>query len=404
MTLFSYKAVSANGETVVGEMELSCEAEVVSKLQESGQIPLHVSSQENGGIRQQLEFRARSRNNGKTLILFTQQLARLLNAGMPLDRALQMVVELNDQASTKKVVSAILEKVKQGERFSDALNMQSQMFSGLYISLVRAGEASGALEKTLAALAVHLQKSNKLKSRIKTALIYPLLLLVLAGSSLLLLMMYVIPKFVPMFQDMGGEMPLLTQIVLSSGQILQSFWWLFALLLIVIPVGIRRFMAVPANRHWWHNWCLNQALLGDVVTKTEVTRFTRTFGALLINGVSLLKALTIARDVIDNLALKDIVDKARVQVKSGCSLSKSLQQHAAFPKMALQMMQVGEETGNLGSSLGEIADVYDEEVQVALERMLALLVPLVTLGLAAIIGLIVTSMLMAIMSMNDLIL
>jgi general secretion pathway protein F len=236
-----------------------------------------------------------------------------------------------------------------------------------------------------------------------SALIYPALLVVLAIASLILLMVYVIPQFTPMFEDFGGELPMLTQIVVGVGDVLQNYWWALIVGIVVVVVWFRTQMRRPASRRAWDGRFLGTRWLGDVIAKIETARLTRTTGTLLINGVPLLSALSIAKNVMTNTVLAEDVAEAAKQVKTGSPLARALVKSEYFPRLALQMVNVGEETGKLDEMLLKVADTYDREVKTTIDRLMALLVPALTLGLAVLIGIIVMSVLMAILSINELI-
>ena len=269
--------------------------------------------------------------------------------------------------------------------------------------MVRAGEVGGTLDVTLARLTDYLERSRDLKDSVISALIYPVLLLVLAAGSLILLLVYVIPQFTPIFEELGGDLPLITKVVLGAGSILQNFWWAIILVTVFAVVQFRRMLADQEKRFAWDTRVLSVRWVGDLVAKIETARLTRTLGTLLTNGVPLLSALSIARNVIGNTALAmDINDAAR-EVKTGGSLARNLAKGERFPRLALQMISVGEETGQLDTMLMKVSDTYDIEVRNTIDRLLSIFTPVVTLLLAVLIGTIVLSVLLAILSINDLV-
>lgn len=402
MPVFSYKAVTPSGETLNGEMEAPSADLVIAHIQETGNIP--VQAREVGsGLRLESLFRRRRGLNQREVGDITQQLATLLGAGLPLDRSLGILVELAENDRIGTTLNKIRDRVREGISLSEALEERHGNFSRFYINMVRAGELGGSLDQTLARMAEYLERAKELKDGVVSALIYPALLVVLAVASLILLMVYVIPQFTPMFEDFGGELPLLTRIVMAVGALLQHFWWGLIGIAVLAGLWFRRQMRMPASRMRWDLRFLKAKWLGDVISKIETARLTRTTGTLLVNGVPLLSALSIARNVMTNTVLREDVGEAAKKVKTGTPLARALNESGRFPRLALQMVNVGEETGQLDEMLLKVADTYDREVRTTIDRLMAMLVPALTLGLALIIGVIVMSVLMAILSINELV-
>jgi general secretion pathway protein F len=403
MPLFEYKAVAPSGETVQGTMEAASLDLVILKLQEAGNIPLDARESGSGGFSlANLQFGRRGMNS-REVGEFTQQLSTLLGAGLPLDRSLQVLLELSENERIKRTVAEIRDRVREGGSLSDALEEQHGAFNRLFINMVRAGEVGGTLDVTLERLTEYLERSRDLKDSVISALIYPILLLVLAAGSLILLLVYVIPQFTPIFEELGGDLPLITKLVLGVGSILQNFWWAIIGITVLVVMQFKRILADAEKRFVWDTRVLAMKWVGDLVGKMETARLTRTLGTLLTNGVPLLSALSIARNVITNTVLrKDVSDAAR-EVKTGGSLARNLAKSGRFPRLALQMISVGEETGQLDTMLMKVSDTYDIEVRNTIDRLLSVFTPVVTLLLAVLIGTIVLSVLVAILSINDLV-
>jgi len=403
MAMFEYKAVSPAGETVSGTMEAASLDMVILKLQEAGNIPLDAREAGSGGFGiKNLNFGSRGMNSNE-VGQFTQQLATLLGAGLPLDRSLHVLMDLAESQKIQRTVAEIRDHVREGGTLSDALEKQHGAFSRLYINMVRAGEIGGTLDATLSRLADYMERSKELKDSVVSALIYPILLLFLAAGSLILLLVYVIPQFTPIFEELGGDLPTITKIVLGVGSILQNFWWLLIAITAFIVVRFRAMLANEEKRFAWDGKVLSMRWVGDLVGKLEVARLSRTLGTLLTNGVPLLSALSIARNVISNTVLRlDVTDATR-EVKTGGGLARNLSKSGRFPRLALQMISVGEETGQLDGMLMKVADTYDKEVRNTIDRLLSIFTPVVTMLLAAMIGTIVLSVLVAILSINDLV-
>jgi general secretion pathway protein F len=402
MPLFEYKAVAPSGETLTGEMDAPSADLVIARLQEAGNIP--VSAREVGtGFRLETLFRGRRGLSQREIGDLTQQLSTLLGAGLPLDRSLGILTELAENDRIKDLIEKVRNHVREGGTLSEGLEARHGVFSRFYINMVRAGEIGGSLDQTLARMAEYLERAKELKDGVVSALIYPALLVVLAIASLILLMVYVIPQFTPMFEDFGGDLPMLTRIVVGVGDVLQGYWWALIAVVLITSLWFRAQMARPASRRIWDARFLATKWLGDVIAKIETARLSRTVGTLLVNGVPLLSALSIAKNVMTNTVLADDVAEAAKQVKTGTPLARALSANGNFPRLALQMVNVGEETGKLDEMLLKVADTYDREVRITVDRLMALMVPALTLGLAFLIGVIVMSVLMAILSVNELI-
>lgn len=402
MPLFEYKAVAPSGDTVQGTMEAPSMEMVILKLQEAGNIPLQ-AKEAGGGLGLGSLRLARKGMNKREVGQFTQQLSTLLGAGLPLDRSLQVLRELAENDRVGRAVSEIRDRVREGGSLSDALEERHGTFSRLYINMVRAGEVGGTLDTTLERLTDYLERSRDLRDNVISALIYPVLLLLLAAGSLILLLVYVIPQFTPIFEELGGDLPTITKIVLGAASILQNFWWAMIAITVFVVIQFRRMLENQEKRFKWDSRVLKMRWVGDLVGKLETARLSRTLGTLLTNGVPLLSALSIARNVINNTVLRRDVEDAALQVKTGGSLARNLASSGRFPRLALQMISVGEETGQLDAMLLKVADTYDREVRNTIERLLSIFTPVVTMLLAGLIGTIVLSVLMAILSINDLV-
>ena len=402
MPLFTYKAVTPAGETLTGEMEAPNADLVVAHIQETGNIPVQ-ARQVSSGLRLETLFRGRQNLTRREIGDLTGQLATLLGAGLPLDRSLGILVELAENERVESTLSKIRDRVREGISLSEALEERHGVFSRFYVNMVRAGEMGGALDQTLTRLSEYLERSKELKDSVVSALIYPALLVILAIASLMLLMVYVIPQFTPLFEDFGGELPWLTRVVIAVGDLLKNFWWGLIAIVVIGVLWFRGQMRKPGTRLKWDRRFLGLKWIGDAIAKIEMARLARTTGTLLVNGVPLLSAISIARNVMTNTVLREDVGAAAKNVKTGAPLARALDESGHFPRLALQMINVGEETGQLDEMLLKVATTYDREVRTTIDRLMAMLVPGLTLGLAAVIGIIVMSVLMAILSINELV-
>ena len=399
MTLYYYKAVTPSGETLDGQMDVGTHDEVIGKLQDAGNIPLEVREADSGdsvGLVAALFKRATLRE--AQVVQFTQQLATLLGAGQPLDRALQILLDLPESEKARRMLERVRDQVRGGTPLSDALEAEHGSFSKLYVNMVRAGETGGSLDNTLARLGEYLERSRQLKSSVVNALIYPAFLVGMVLFSLMILLIYVVPQFAPMFADMNVEMPLITKIVLAVGSTLQSFWWLIIALIVLGAGWLRRQMADPVARLKIDDRLLKMRIIGDVTRKIETARLTRTLGVLLKNGVPLLTGLATARNVMTNTVLAQAVGEAAEEVKTGGGLGYALAQSKRFPKLALQMISVGEESGELDTMLIKVADTFDVEVKNTLDRLLAALVPATTIVMTVVVAMIMLAIVLPIMN------
>ncbi|WNL46690.1 type II secretion system inner membrane protein GspF [Dyella sp. BiH032] len=402
MSQFHYRAVSDTGDILQGEMEAASVEEVIARLQDQGHTPLEAKPANEAGAGGGLGgLLKRGPFTGDQLAQFTHQLATLLGAGQPLDRALGILMDLPEGERAKKLVERVRDRVRGGAPLSQAFDEEHGVFPKLYISLVRAGEAGGSLEDTLRRLADYLERSQQLRGSIVNALIYPAFLLVGVLGSLVLLLAYVVPQFVPIFEDMQVPIPLITQAVLALGNLLQSWWWL---LMLVIGGGIfvwRARLRDPGYRLAWHGRLLQKRVVGPLLLKIETARIARTLGTLLKNGVPLLSGLTIARQVTSNRALDEALAQAAEQVKGGAGLSLALAQSQRFPRLALQMVQVGEEAGQLDTMLLKVADTFDLESKRAIDRLLAALVPALTIVMTILVAIIMAAILLPLLSLTS---
>ena len=404
MPLYRYKALNARGEMLDGQMEAGSDGEVVLRLQEQGHLPVEarLASEGGGGTAWRSLFKPKP-FAGQRLVQFTQQLATLLGAGQPLDRALTILLELPEDEAARRTIADIRDEVRGGAALSTALERQHGTFGRLYINMVRAGEAGGTLHETLARLADYLERSRALQGRVVNALIYPAILLVMVLLSLLFLLGFVVPQFAAMYESLDADLPLFSQIVVGLGMFVRDWW----IVLVVLPAlalwWFDRKRRDPAFRARLDEWLLRQRFAGPLVAKVETARLARTLGVLLRNGVPLLTALGIGRNVLANRVLAEDVEHAADEVRNGIGLSTALARGKRFPRLALQMIQVGEESGALDTMLLKTADTFEAETGLALDRMLAALVPVVTMALALVVGVVILAVLTPIYDLTNVI-
>jgi len=398
--MYYYKAVTSAGDTIEGQMEVASNDDVVSKLQDAGSIALDVrmaDSGDSGGLGGMFK---RAAMGQAEVLQFTQQLATLLGAGQPLDRGLQILLDMPENEKARRVIERVRDQVRGGGALSDALEVEHGIFSRLYVNMVRAGEIGGSLDTTLERLANYLERAKALKESVVNALIYPAILVVMVFLALFVLLVFVVPQFMPMFKDMNIELPFITKMVLAVSNVLASYWWILILLVFFAVTYVRRQLSQQQSRLKFDERLLNMRMLGVLFTKLETARFARTLGTLLKNGVPLLSALSIVRNVIGNSAMAEAVADATEEVKTGSGLGFSLGQSKRFPKLALQMISVGEESGALDGMLLKVADTFDVETKNTIDRLLALLVPVITVIMTVVVAFVMMAILLPILDLT----
>ena len=403
MTLFSYKAVNAEGMVQEGTKEAKDEATVVGFLQAEGLTPVKVSQ---AGLKSAYLFSFKKDKDGltqKDIGLFTKELATLLQAGLPLDRSLVVLMDLIEEDSKiHKLIKNVLQQVKGGANLADALQSESSAFSRFYINMLRAGEAGGSVDVVLSQLSEYIEKSKELKDTVSTAMIYPIILVVMAVGSVFLLLTFVVPQFTEMFESAGKELPISTQIVVGTAEWLQSYWWVLFILGTGTYFTMRYELTVGPRKARWDGVILSIPLLGEIIRNMSTTNFTRTLGTLLSNGVPILTALGIVKGTLGNLVLVQAISEAEENLKQGKDMSSALIESGQFPKMATQMIKMGEETGKMEEMLERTANTYDKQLKITIERMLAMMEPILIVTLGFLIAGIIISILSAILSVNDL--
>ena len=405
MAFFQYRAADQAGKIIEGVMEAEVEQSVVSRLHEMGCVPLRINVPRAGGIQKQqlrLALFSRRKISQPQLLQFTQELATLLAAGLPLDRSLSVLGNLVEGEEFTKVMRTLLEAVRAGKSLAAAMTEHPDVFPKIYVNMIRAGESGGILDAVLRYLTEYMERSLALKEDVKSALIYPVILGGAAGLSLLVLFIYVIPRFALIFKDVGQALPWITRLVLDFSQALTQYGWILLLVLLGSVAGGLFYLRTPEGKTEWDRLSLRIWLLGDLVRKFETARFARTLSALLRGGVPLLEALGTVQGVVGNRLLTRAIGQVQIRVREGKGMARPLGESGLFPPLALNMIAVGEETGKLEPMLNEVAEHYDQEVKRTTKRLTAILEPALILGMGLVIGVVVVSMLLAIFSMNDL--
>ncbi len=403
MTMFQYRAATTTGEIVDGVLSGASREQVITELQSQGHVPIHVDESRPARARRLRITLRRERVTDDQVCTLTRQLGTLLHAGLPLDRALGILEALAETGAVGTLAGNIRSRVKEGESLADAMAAQEGVFSRFYLSLLRAGESGGALEIVLDRLADHLEQSREMRGTLTSALMYPAILVVVAVISIFILLGYVVPQFTEMFEGVGQALPLSTRITIALGEAIQSWGWTLVLFIAAIAWLLKWQLASPASARKWHGWVLNAPVVGSIVVRMEVARFARTLKTLLANGIPLLKALTIVKETMANLVLAGGLEKVATGLREGQSLADRLADVPHFPLFAVHMIRVGEESGELDSILGKVADTFDRETEETIKRAMTLLEPMLILVLGVVIAAVIISILVAILSINELV-
>ncbi len=406
MTTFSYKATDPAGRLVSGTLEAAEERDAVAALQRMRHIPIRINRAKRNHLGLDVNLSTRiasffSRVSTKDVVVFTQDLSTLLEAGVPVDRALAILIDVAENERFKDIIRDVLKSVQGGSYLSNALAKYPRVFSSFYVSMVRAGEAGGVLDDILKRLGTFLESSQDFKDYIKSAMVYPLFLVFVGGISIIVLLTFVLPKFSIIFSDMRQAIPASTQFLLGFSAALRTYW---PIILGGLGGGyflLRRYLKTPVGSLKFDRFKLHTPLVGELVKKIEVARFARTLGTLAQSGVPILQALNLVKDIIGNRVIAGTLGSVYNRVKEGERLSKPLSEIEVFPSLAIQMITVGEETGRLGEMLLRVAENYEKAARDTVRRLVSFLEPAMILGMGVAVGFIVISMMMAIFSMNE---
>lgn len=395
MAVYAYRATTREGAIVEGFVEAVDEKTAVERLRNTGVIPLRIIPP-----KESIKGKYFTRTSRADILTFTTELSALLSAGIPLDRCLNILSDISESAEMKKIIQSVLKSIREGSSFSDALARHPRTFPKLYANMVRAGETGGVLDIVLDKLHEFLESTKELKDHVFSAMIYPVILAVTGGISIIVLLTYVLPKFSVIFSELGTSLPLPTKILLSFSEMLQLAWWIILLVLIGMVLLFRKLITTEKGRYQWDS--LKLRLMPEVITKLETARFCRTLGTLLKSGVPLLQALANSKDVVTNQVIASAIDSISKGAKEGKGIAVPLSQANIFPPLALSMIKVGEETGQLDEMLIKVATEYEKSLRIAIKRFMGFVEPAMILIMGVVIGFIVLSMLMAIFSITEL--
>jgi len=419
MANFQYIALDAKGEQTTGSVTAGSESEAIQQLRNQGLYPTQVVEEGKGSLsagKAKAQTKARGKKKVKSaktggkikpkvLMIFTRQLATLIDSGLPLLRGLTVLSKQEPNPVLKSTVESLADSVQTGATFSESLAQHPKIFNKLFVNMVKAGELGGVLEVVLTRLAEYMEKADKLKNKIVSAMVYPVIVLFIAVAILVFLMLFIVPKFKEMFADQGGQLPLISRIVfgMSENMLARPFFLPNVVWIFLVIAGAYTTFKVWSNtksgRASVDAMKLKIPLLGDLTKKSAISRFARTLGTLVTSGVPILQALTITRDTAGNVVVANAIDSVHAAVKEGESIVAPLQASKIFPSMVISMVDVGEETGQLPEMLLKVADVYDDEVDNAVTAFTSILEPIMIVFLALVVGTIVFALFLPLIKM-----
>lgn len=406
MQVFIYQAKTKDGKLVSDKIEADSLKIVSNKLQELGYFPVSITEYKKTtkelSIIKQLKAPFKRIKNSD-IAVFNRQLADLLKGGLTLLKSLNLLINQTENELLREVIEKLRDDVKEGSTFSNSLAKDPKVFSRFYIGMVKAGESGGMIEEVMERLANFSEKEQDLINKVKSALIYPLTMVLVGTISIIFLMTFVIPKFVVMFSDIGQTLPLPTRILIAASQLLKNYWWIYLPVLVMIIVFLRQYIKTESGRLYYDRLKLNLPILGDIFRKETISRFTRTLGVLIANGIVIMAALDIIKQTLNNRLFSEAIDDIYRSVKEGKGLITPIRENKLFPPMIADIIAVGEEAGNIESSLFWIADVYNREVETKLKTLTSLIEPIIILLMGIVVGFIVLAMLLPIFSISDLI-
>ena len=403
MVLYRYEAVAASGKLVTGEMDRESRAAVVAELHRQGHVPIRADRATERRLARLftadlLKPRARSQ---RQLLALTEQFATLLQAGLALDRALDIAKGVLGRPIDREVVQAVLDKVRAGSTLADAMAAEQAFFPRFYVGMVRAGEAGGALDGTLRKIADYLKRSLAIAEETKSALIYPSLVLATGAGTVTVLLTSVVPQFRPMLEQGGRPLPFGAEAVLVVSDLVTGYGTMALIVFVLMALALRQALGQPAVQRRRDSLLLRLPIIGEIVAKIETGRFALTLGTLLGNGVSPLAAVTIAREALGNRAIAAALEPLGDRLKAGKPMAAAIADADGIPPLAVQLIRAGEELGRLEDMLLKIGEIFDEEAKRSIQRLLALLIPAITILLGMVVAAIVGSLLTAILSVYD---
>jgi type IV pilus assembly protein PilC len=398
MPLFEYTAKNAtNGQIMKGQMQAQTRDEVVGHIRKNRMILVNIRE-----APKQIKFSlGGSAIKTRDIVIFTRQFATMINSGLPLVQSLSILASQTENKALKEITKQIVFDVEAGNTLADAFSRHPKAFSGLFVNMVAAGEAGGILDTILLRLATFLEKNDALVRKVKSAMIYPAVIMSVAAIAITVLLIFVIPVFQNMFASVNLELPLPTRIVIGASEFLTGYWWAIAGGIAAAVILFRQYYATPDGHRNIDRMMINSPVLGDVIRKSAVSRFTRTLGTLISSGVSILDGLEITAKTAGNQVIHDAVMESRASIAGGETIAAPLERSKVFPPMVISMIAVGEQTGGLDEMLTKIADFYDEEVDVAVGALLSLMEPVMIVVLGVVVGGMVVAMYLPIFDMMN---
>jgi type IV pilus assembly protein PilC len=400
MATFTYQARDPSGKSLGGEIEALDEQTAATQLMDRG---LMVVSLRRGVTRKIGKKRHQGKVKSQDLVVFTRQLATMMDAGLPLVQSLTALEEQTDNKAFKSVLCHVTESVEMGQSFSEALTEHPRVFSRLYVSMVEAGETGGLIAEILDRLASYLESTARLKKKVKSAMSYPVIVCFIAISIALFLIIKVIPIFADIYKDFGAQLPAPTQVLINISNILRHYFLLAAAAVGAAVYGFFQFKRTKRGAAIWDRLKLRMPVFGKLIHKIAISRFARTFAALLRSGVPILETLRIVGQSSGNTVVEDAVEKTAGSIERGDNLALALRQHPIFPPMLVRMVSAGEQTGKVDVMLEKISDFYDEEIEATLSGLTALIEPLLIVFLGVVVGSIVICMFLPIFKLNQIV-
>jgi type IV pilus assembly protein PilC len=397
MPVFEYTAKSAaTGQILKGSYDAPTRDELLGHLRKNRLVLVSLRE-----APKQITFNFGNRIGTRDVVIFTRQFATMINSGLPLVQSLNILAAQTENPKLKEITKAVVFDVEAGNTLADAFSKHPAAFSQLYVNMVAAGEAGGILDTILLRLATFLEKNDALIRKVKSAMIYPAVILSVAAGAIVILLVFVIPIFQSMFADAAVELPMPTRVVIGFSAFLQAYWWAVAGAIGLIVLSVRQYYKTSPGRRQIDGLLLGMPVLGDVLRKSAVSRFTRTLGTLISSGVSILDGLEITAKTAGNAVIQDAIMASRASIAGGDTIAAPLEKSGVFPPMVISMIAVGEQTGGLDEMLTKIADFYDDEVDVAVSALLSLLEPIMILVLGVIVGGMIVAMYLPIFGMMD---
>ena len=403
MGTFAYRVLDAKGAQSNGEVEGDNKAAVAANLRGKGFTVLDVNEIKIGFAQRDI-LSGMQRVKPKDLTIFSRQFATMVNSGLSMLRCLYILEEQTENKKLAGVIGQIKDDVEAGISLSDALEKHPKVFSKLYVSMVRAGELGGILDEVLNRLAQQLEKDDSIRRAVKSAMVYPILIASFAIIVLMGMVLFLIPIFAGMYNDLGGKLPALTRVMVSLSNLVKGDWFIIFPAIVGVIWGIRYLKRTPQGTAAWDRAKLHLPMgVGEIIRKLAVARFSRTLGTLITSGVPILQALDITGQASGNTVIENAMTSVQTSVKEGQSITAPLEKASVFPAMVTQMIAVGEETGSLDAMLGKIADFYEDEVNASVKALTSILEPIMMVGVGAIVGVVVISMYLPIFNMMNIV-